>query len=67
MSKTHTTFATIDTSIVALTAHDMNHIKGGMATMDAEKAKKIRTNGVRNGWDKDWKDDKEEKIKKIKD
>jgi hypothetical protein len=41
----------------------MNHIRGGMATMDAEKAKKIRTNGVRNGWEKNGKD---EKIKDIK-
>jgi hypothetical protein len=66
MSKTHTTLATIDTTIVALTALDMNHIKGGMATMDAEKAKKIKTNGVRNGWDKDWKEPKEEKVKPVK-
>jgi hypothetical protein len=63
MSKTHATLATIDTTIVALTALDMNHIRGGMATMDAEKAKKIRTNGVRNGWEKNG---KEEKIKDIK-
>jgi hypothetical protein len=63
MSKTHTTHATIDTTIVALTALDMNHIRGGMATMDAEKAKKIGTNGVRNGWEKNG---KEEKIKHIK-
>jgi hypothetical protein len=67
MSKMHAQFATIDPTIVALTALDMNHIRGGMATMDTEKAKRIKTNGVRNGWDKDWKEEKPEKIKKIKD
>jgi hypothetical protein len=63
MSKTHTTLATMGATIVALTALDMNHVRGGMATMDAEKAKKIGHNGVRNGWEKHG---KEEKIKDIK-
>jgi hypothetical protein len=66
MSKTHTELATMGTTIVALTALDMNHIRGGMATSDSEKTKKIGHNGVRNGWNKDWKEEKEEKIKKIK-
>jgi hypothetical protein len=65
MSKQTVNLATIDTTIVALTAHDMNHIRGGMATTDAEKAKRIKTGGVRNGQDKDWKDDKVKKDKVI--
>jgi hypothetical protein len=70
MSKTHAPSGTSAPTLVLLTALDMNHIRGGMATMDSEKTKRIRTNGVRHGWDKDWKEDKEdkpEKIKKIKD
>jgi hypothetical protein len=66
MSKTYAQLSAIDTSIVALTAHDMNHIRGGMATMDAEKAKKVTHTTVR-GWDKDGDGLKDEKIKKIKD
>jgi hypothetical protein len=63
MSKQTVTLATMGATIVALTALDMNHVRGGMATMDAEKAKKIGHNGVRNGWEKNG---KEEKIKDIK-
>jgi hypothetical protein len=67
MSKMHVQLATIETSITPLTIPDMNHIRGGMATMDAEKTKKVTQNSIRHGWDKDGDGVKDVKIKKIKD
>jgi hypothetical protein len=65
MSKTYAQLAAIELSIAPLTMPDMNHIRGGMATTDTEKAKKVTHSGVR-GWDKDGDGIKDEKIKKIK-